>query len=246
MTVAPAEHDLVSQGLPVVQAVSRRLARRLGGHVHHDDLAGIGNLALVEIARSYDPTRASFTAYATARVRWAILDGVRRETHVRAAASRAAAILASERYAEALAEEPQPDEPTTLEEDQAALASLLQGHAAALALGLTAGLPDPALAVTPEEAVERAELAHVIKGVIGDLPDRERALMERHYFGGEAFDSIADELGISKSWASRLHERAIRAVQRAMGGAEDEPPPRPEPSYAGAATAPEPHAPADP
>ncbi len=212
----------MSQGLPVVQAVSRRLARRLGGHVQQDDLAGIGNLALIEVARTYDPTRASFAAYATSRLRWAILDGVRRDTHARSMAARAAAILASDRFAEAQASHPEPEGPTTMEEDQAALADLLSGHAAALAVGLCASLPDPATVQTPEDEVEQAELAHVVRGVVGALPERERALIERHYYGGEPFDTIAQDLGISKSWASRLHERAILAVKRAVAGPGDE------------------------
>ena len=219
MTVLSAEHDLMSQGLQVVQAVARRLARRLGGHVQQDDLAGIGNLALIDLTRSYDPARATFAAYATSRVRWAILDVVRRDTHARSMAARAAAILASDRFGEAHASRPEPEGPTTLEEDQAALAGLLSGHAAALAMGLCAAAPDPAAIPTPEEAVGNAELAHVVKGVIGALPERERALIERHYFGDEPFDEIAQDLGISKSWASRLHERAILAVKRAVDGA---------------------------
>ena len=218
MIMMHAEHDLVSQGLPVVQAVSRRLARRLGGHVHQDDLAGIGNMALIEVARSYDPQRATFAAYATSRLRWAILDGLRRETHARSTASRAAALLASERFGDAHAERPEPEAPTTQEEDQAALASLLQGHAAALAMGLVSAGPDTELVQTPEEEVQRAELSHVVKSAVGELPERERALIERHYYGGEAFDAIAQDLGISKSWASRLHERAILAVKRAVHG----------------------------
>jgi RNA polymerase sigma factor FliA len=222
MTQMQPEHDLVSQGLSVVQAVARRLARRLGGHVQKDDLAGIGNMALLDVARSYDPQRAPFTAYATWRVRCAILDVLRRDTHARSTAVRAAALLASERFAEAQAERPEPEGPTTQEEDHAALASLLKGHAAALAFGLVSGLPDPDVARTPEEHVQEAELAHVVKGVVGALPDRERALIERHYYGGEAFDVIAQDLGISKSWASRLHERAILAVKRAMAGPDED------------------------
>jgi len=218
VTVLHMEHDLMSQGLQVVQAVARRLARRLGGHVQQDDLAGIGNLALIELARSYDPARATFAAYATSRVRWAILDVVRRDTHARSMAARAAAILASDRFAEAQASHPEPEGPTTQEEDQATLAGLLSGHAAALAMGLCASAPDPATIPTPEEAVGQAELTHVVKGVVGALPERERALIERHYFGGEPFDEIAQDLGISKSWASRLHERAILAVKRAVDG----------------------------
>jgi RNA polymerase sigma factor for flagellar operon FliA len=219
VTVLRPEHDLMSQGLEVVQAVARRLARRLGGHVQQDDLAGIGNLALIELTRSYDPARATFAAYATSRVRWAILDVVRRDTHARSMAARAAAILAADRFAEAQASHPEPEGPTTLEEDQAALAGFLSGHAAALAMGLCTSAPDPSTIPTPEEAVGQAELAHVVRGVVGTLPERERALIERHYFGGEPFDEIAQDLGISKSWASRLHERAILAVKRAVDGA---------------------------
>ena len=50
------------------------------------------------------------------------------------------------------------------------------------------------------------------------LPARERALIERHYFGGEPFDEIAKDLGISKSWASRLHTQAIQALAKALRG----------------------------
>jgi RNA polymerase sigma factor for flagellar operon FliA len=207
-----AERDLVSQGLPIVQAVARRLVKRLGGHVQLDDLIGIGNLALVEVATSWDPLRATFAAYATWRVRFAILDVLRRDSHGRSTAARATALLASERLSRAHAESPEPSSPTTLEEDQAALASLLHGHAAALAVGLLAAPPDVRMVETPEEQVRWAEMAYVVKGTIGTLPGRERALLERHYYGGEAFDEIAESLGISKSWASRLHERGIRAV----------------------------------
>ena len=213
-----AERDLISQGLPVVQTVARWLARRLGGHVPLDDLTGIGNLALLNLARTYDPSRASFASYVTSRLRWAILDGLRRETHARSTASRAAALMASERLAEVDSDTATDGaaEPTTIEEDQEALRGLLAGQAAALAVGLLATAPDPLMIETPEEELQRAELAHAVKGVVGALPDRERALIERHYYGGEAFDVIARDLGISKSWASRLHERAILAVKQAL------------------------------
>jgi RNA polymerase sigma factor for flagellar operon FliA len=212
-----AERDLLSQGLPVVQAVSRKLARRLGRHVHVDDLLGIGNAALLEVARSYDPSRANFAAYAATRLRWAILDGLRRETHGRSTAARAAALLASERVGEAYGEVPEPDAPTTIEQDQARLDEMLADHAAALAVGLLATRADPPEDVlTPEEELSRAETWRTLRAAVGSLPERERALVERHYFGDEQFDEIARELGISKSWASRLHQQAMSAIRRAL------------------------------
>jgi RNA polymerase sigma factor for flagellar operon FliA len=215
-----AEIDLVAQGLPLVLEVSKRIARRLGGHLTVDDLTGIGNLALVEVVRGYDPARASFVAYAAARLKYMILDGVRRETHGRAMAARVAAVMASERFGDAPPEVPSRDGPTTVEEDQAALGDLLSGHAAALAFGLLSSPPDPELVPdatrTPEEQFERAQTVQRVQATIGELPERERSLIERHYYGGEPFDLIARDLGISKSRASRVHQRAIVAVRHAV------------------------------
>jgi RNA polymerase sigma factor for flagellar operon FliA len=46
---------------------------------------------------------------------------------------------------------------------------------------------------------------------VARLPDeRERSLIERHYFDDEQLSTIAEELGVSRPWASRLHARAIR------------------------------------
>ena len=60
----------------------------------------------------------------------------------------------------------------------------------------------------------------MLEGLVRDLPDRERALIDRHYFGGEPFDEIAKDIGISKSWASRLHAQAIQKLAAALRGAE--------------------------
>jgi RNA polymerase sigma factor for flagellar operon FliA len=214
-----AERDLVRLGLPVVQAVAKRIARRLGGWVNIDDPLGMGNIALLEVARTYDPARATFAAYAAWKVKWAMLDGLRRETHGRSAHARVLAVMAAER----LSEEPEPesDDPTTQEDDQNALAGLLDKHAAAVAIGLLAGPTDldlvPVEEQTPEDQLSRAQTVRAAYEAVGALPERERALIERHYFGGEAFDMIARDLGISKSWASRLHSQALAAMAVAMG-----------------------------
>ena len=91
-----------------------------------------------------------------------------------------------------------------------------------MALGLSTSRADAMSASddssSPEEVTARAQVTASVRGALSDLPERERALVERHYYGGEAFEAIAEDLGISKSWASRLHERAVQAVQRAVNG----------------------------
>ncbi|MGK3996142.1 sigma-70 family RNA polymerase sigma factor [Sorangium sp. So ce1024] len=210
------EDRLVAEGLPLLHLVAKRIARRLGRRVPVEDLVALGHPALLDVARTYDPSRSTFEAYAKRKIRWAIFDGVRRETRWRSAAARASALAASARFAEGRCAEDDADAPATQEAYAARLSGLLAGHAAALALGLVSAQGDvaavPDAADTPEESASRAELAHAVRAAVRELPERERALVERHYFDGERFDQIAQDLGISKSWASRLHTQAIERL----------------------------------
>lgn len=213
-----ADRELVRQGLPVVQVVARRLARRLGGRVHLDDLLGLGHLALLEIARTHDPARGPFAVHAAGKLKWAMLDGLRRETHGRSANARLLAVIAAERYGEGA--EPESEEPTTQEEDQASLTSFLEGQAMAMALSLMAASPDAdptePRSESPEDQLSRAQTVRAARSAVQALPERERTLIERHYYGGDQFEAIAADLGISKSWASRLHDRAIERLGAAL------------------------------
>lgn len=220
----------VREGYALLDAVSRRVSRRFAGKVPLEDLKAHGADALLDIAERYDPTRAKFSTFATMKLQWAMLDGVRRDRRGRLGA-RAAAMLASARYSatheSSAADGVRPEgELPTEEACQTRLRTLLDGHAAALAIGLVAaeiaGAGAGAHTESAEEHFERAELGAAVRSAVRELPDpRQRALVERHYFGGEQFDAIARELGISKSWASRIHAQAIEALStrlRSAGG----------------------------
>ncbi|MBI4702874.1 MAG: sigma-70 family RNA polymerase sigma factor [Deltaproteobacteria bacterium] len=212
---ATSEEQLVRDGLPLLRHEARRLWLRLGRKVELEELVGMGQAALVDLVRRYDGRRSTLGAYATERLRWALLDGVRRDTHGRAAAGRARALAASARLGRATAREPASDEaPPSEQEHRQRLRELLDGHAAALAFGLVAGGGDAEPAADscadPEQLSERLASARTLRRAVTELVDgRQRALIERHYFGEERFDDIASDLGISKSRASRLHAEAI-------------------------------------
>jgi RNA polymerase sigma factor for flagellar operon FliA len=63
-----------------------------------------------------------------------------------------------------------------------------------------------------DERVEREQLLARVRAAIDGLPDQERELVRRHYFEGERFDHVSASLGLSKSWGSRLHTRAIQRI----------------------------------
>ncbi len=51
---------------------------------------------------------------------------------------------------------------------------------------------------------------------VAALPFRERELVRGHYLHGSRFDHIAEGLGITKSWGSRLHTRALGELAKRL------------------------------
>lgn len=215
----------VRDGMTVLHFVAKRLAKRVGAQIPVDDLVALGHPALLEVAENYDPERSSFAAYASLKLKWAILDGLRRDASYRGFVARASALSASMFLAEARRGDEAGNAEPPLEEEASAseLRHLLSEHAAALCAGLLMGGGPNAWAAeaaceSPEDKATREETKRSLRDAVKQLPERERVLIERHYFEGEVFDTIARDLGISRSWASRLHANAIQMLGEALRG----------------------------
>lgn len=210
--------------MSIAETLAARMHHRLGGVIGADELLDLAQPVLLEAVRSYDPAVSPFGPYMVMKLKWAMLDEARKLHRRERAAARLMACAALERLADA-DEKSGPDEseltagPTTESEDQASLSKFLAQRAAAIALGFAAepGAARPAAdEETPEEQLSRAQLGAVLRRAVEVLPERQRALVERHYFDGESFDAIALDLGLSKSWASRLHAQAMKLLAEAL------------------------------
>ncbi len=216
---------LVRDGLAIAESVARRMNRRLGGLLDTEELMDIARSVLARAVQQYDPTRTPFAPYLTARLKWAMLDEVRRVCRGRRVRARAAACASLDRTILGRNEEEEAGPSQSLRTDveyQAQLAGLLSERASALAFGLSStsqlgSVPAPD-EEQPEERLATEQLRAQIRRAVLKLPDRQRLLVERHYFGDERFEVIADELGISKSWASRLHAQAMRTLFEELVG----------------------------
>jgi RNA polymerase sigma factor (sigma-70 family) len=111
----------------------------------------------------------------------------------------------------------------------------LGARAAALSVALVASAGDLAGVAArdqdPEQRAIQAREAQRLRDAVAELPEPQRALVTRHYFDDERFEQIAEALGISKSWASRLHAQAMATLAGQLGA----PPPtlgREEPGQA--------------
>lgn len=224
----PAVLERFHGALDLVEIIARKLRRSLGPGVELDELRSFGREGLLDAARRYDVDRGvPFRAYANFRVRGAIVDGMRasarlpRRLHDRLKALEAAARVSEGAAEDVLGGAPPPGGPEGAE-------SALDAHLAAMATAMVVGLvSEPATgedgeltsvdgSASPEDSVARAELLGLVASAIDELPKEEAELVRRHYLEGERFDHVAAELGLSKSWASRLHTRAMGRLAKRL------------------------------
>jgi RNA polymerase sigma factor for flagellar operon FliA len=223
---APEVLERFRAELELVDIVAKQVLRGMGaGLVDLDDLRSFGREGLLDAARKFDSERGvPFRAYANFRVRGAIIDGVRSFAQLpRRAYERLNGMSAALKVSEGEADDAFTARggATRAQADQA-----LGDHLAAMAAAISVGLIAPSavgeegeqvqvsVADSPEDAVSRAELLAAVESAITELPAEEATLVRRHYLEGERFDHVAQSLGLSKSWASRLHTRAMQRLAK--------------------------------
>ncbi len=216
---SPEVRKLVEECLDLVRIIAFQMRRQLGSSLDVDDLVSLGHEGLLGAARSFDATRGvPFRRWANLRVRGSMIDGLRAHGGLpRRVYRQLKAMGAGDRVQDAQIEEDGAIAPTTPQAADAKLGARLSGIAMAMAAGFISpeveGIEQvPDMKASPEEQAARNELVQKIRGAIAARPDAERKLLERHYFDGLTFEDAAHEIGLSKSWASRLHARALEAV----------------------------------
>jgi RNA polymerase sigma factor for flagellar operon FliA len=220
---------LVTEHLPLasfaVNAVAARIS--LPGHVSRDDLLSCAHVALVEVAKRFDPSAgASFATYALARLQGAVLDELRSgdwaSRSVRAAARRSDA--AADALTISLGRPPTREElAASLGVPRSELDNLqIDVHRAVMVSidaetggeGTSLDLPDTG--ESPERAVLRGERARYLHEAIRALPDRLDEVVERNFFGDESLTDIAEDLGVTLSRVSQMRARALTLLHAAM------------------------------
>jgi RNA polymerase sigma factor for flagellar operon FliA len=212
--------------LELVDRIATQLRRTLASSIDRDELMSAGREGLLDAARRFDAERGvPFGAYATLRIRGAMIDGVRRlATLPRRTWERLRAVEAAQLISESTAEDVFGGRAPGAgpAEAEAALNEHLATMATAMALGMLtdsrSSTDDAPNHENPEEATLRHELVSLVRAAVDNLPEPEGELVRRHYFGGERFDVVAAELGLSKSWASRLHTRAVKRLSNRLSG----------------------------
>jgi RNA polymerase sigma factor for flagellar operon FliA len=75
----------------------------------------------------------------------------------------------------------------------------------------------------PQLHMERRERNRAIRDALDSLPEKERKLLQLYYYEDRSLAEVGAALGLSKSWSSRLHARAIMLLKQALERADVSP-----------------------
>ena len=218
-------HARVTENLDLCDHVARQMRSHVGSDIPFEELVAIGRESLTVAAKSFDEARGvPFRRYANLRVKGGVIDGIRQRGALPRRVYKALrAIEAADLLQEALTEDQAGAPPPSPEEADAKVGQYLNQAAVAMAMSfLSVRSIDKALDVpdedgTPEELVTRAELFSKMEVAMKGLSKEELAVIRGHYFEGKTVAEVGRELGLSKSWACRIHARAVDEIASRLG-----------------------------
>jgi RNA polymerase sigma factor FliA len=221
MAMGQDTRQLVEQHMNLVNGLAVQLHRGIAKGLELEDLVAYGTKGLIEAAERFDARHgATFSTFAYYRVKGAMMDGVRTMGWY----SRAdyARYRAEERVNQYLRVESDRTPESTFEAEDsedlmAGLAHVLDAVASIhiVSIDAAATVSDDSLPSVEETLGEKQSDARV-RAAVHSLPEKERQLMELYYFGGKTLEEAGLSIGLSKSWASRLHTRAVDLLRKEL------------------------------
>jgi RNA polymerase sigma factor for flagellar operon FliA len=210
--LTPAQQKLAVDHFFLLDEQARGL-RHTFAAISFEELTSFGYIGLLRAAKAYRPeTGIGFPAFASHRIRGSIIDEVRRLSRY---SERQQERRKEIRRAERLLEEKRARQ-KELGETAEQLIQFLDNNPMPQYVSFDAAAAVTTAEVSPETAVHYARIRERVRQIAVELGTEERALVSRIYFRNMNLQEAADDIGLNKSWASRLHARAIRFLQAAF------------------------------
>jgi len=189
MTTIPNPQALIEECQGLVRSLASRIHHKVPSYVVLDDLVAYGQVGLAEAARDFDPARGTrFSTFAYYRIRGAIYDGL-------AKMSWFSRIEYGHRRSRQMA------------------THVLSWQDAENDVSRLGSLVDDSTPTPPRVAILH-EINQRLDELTKALPEEAGKLIHAAYFEGLDLQEAGRRLGISKSWASRLHGKTLRRFAR--------------------------------
>jgi RNA polymerase sigma factor for flagellar operon FliA len=201
------------QGL--VSSIARSVWRAIGASAPLGDLIGFGQIALVEAAERFRPEMGcEFSTFGYYRIRGAILDGLCKMSGLSRQAMQKVRFLRGlhEAHQQRVAEGALGD--VSPEVAWGVIEGSLRDGVATFFLTEAAAVSTESEEPSAESEIIARERRQLVRQAIDHLPESEAALIRKVYFEGLSLSEVAEDIGCSRSWASRLHQRAIAVLRR--------------------------------
>jgi RNA polymerase sigma factor for flagellar operon FliA len=221
---------LVMDCLPLVKYIAYRIANRVPSHIDVDDLINSGIIGLINAAERFEPGRnVKFKTYAEQRNRGEILDSLRGMDWVpRTLRHKKKEIEAAFHSTEQQLGRTATDEEIaahlgiSLDEFHKSLDDLKGGTLGTFTdteteggEGFIATIQDPE-AEDPLEKMQEDEIRAILKKSIGDLPEKERRVVQLYYYNELNMKEIGTLLNITESRVSQLHTKAMMGLRKRL------------------------------
>jgi RNA polymerase sigma factor for flagellar operon FliA len=232
------QKELIIRYLPLVRNVVDRIKLNLPAHIDADDLYSVGVTGLMAAVRKYDPEQGStFAAYATMRIRGAILDELRRmDWCPRRARARARklkeAINALEQRLGRVAKEEEIRADLGLSEKEFAKWMEDAKPVTFVAIDQRSEMEDSEGAslhelladesdVTGRDKLMKEETMKLVAQRIKELPDIPRKILAMYYFENMRLAEIAAVFGLTESRICQIHSQTILGLRAYLGRAQN-------------------------
>jgi RNA polymerase sigma factor FliA len=229
MTVTVDREQLINDCQGLVKSLALKVHKQVGGNPDLDDLISDGQIGLAQAAKDFDPARGvKFSTFAYYRIRGAIYDGLSKNLWVK---RRPPADVQYEQLADDVLQTEMhrmvngPNDDGTegaTQWFQAITARLAVVYMMSQAGDAEQNTPDVVDDTTPrpDVAADNEEISARLRLFVDQLPADLGGLVRGVYFEGMTLQDAGERMGISKSWASRLHARALDTLAgslRAIG-----------------------------
>ena len=220
-TAAFDRDALIEQHRSYARALAIKVMRTLPPSVELSDLVAYGEVGLVEAAERYDPRRGvAFSTFAHYRIKGAIYDGLREMGYfARQGGARVRWVANAGDVVQSALDDEVHDAPggaaATVEDEIAAAQTLIDALIPVYLLSLGSDAVPEIVdqhALTLEQ-IEQRELVRLVFDALRELSEDEQELIAALYFKHVSMTELAARQGITKSWISRLHTRAIKHLR---------------------------------
>lgn len=223
------QNKLILENYPIVEKTLNSIRSRLPSHADLGELHSAGVGGLIDAALKLDPAkREKFSAYASMRIRGAIMDELRRLDYMPRSARQDAKLINKTREAlENTLGRPATDEEVRLEmglsRRQFAKMERRTQNLSFISLNddstkdgeardLSEIIPDEN-AATAIEKIEKQEMAQLLRSKILNLPEKQRKIIESYYFEEKKLAQIAQDFDVSEARICQIHAQALNTLR---------------------------------